>query len=112
MNVIFIDDEEDIHDFFNFLIETMDGVEHANFTTHDAASRYLDDNPIDYLFIDWRMPEGNGEDFIVKNKNKLTNTKKILVTGELELTEDQKYYFDKVIYKPFRSEEIRNVINA
>lgn len=109
--ILFIDDEPDIHDFFEFIVEQIDGAELHAFTSQLDASAYIrGNNTPDFMFIDWRMPEGNAENFVLNHKDELHFTKKFLVTGELELNDDQKYYFDDVIYKPFTSERIKQIV--
>lgn len=109
-NAIFIDDEEDILDYFSFCLRDLKDYDINCFNTHEEASDFVSNNKIDSLFIDWRMPDGTANSFLEKHKDLLGDCKKYIVTGELELEKEMISAVDKVIYKPFKTEDIESLL--
>lgn len=82
LNVVFVDDEEDIRDFYHLLFESED-ISVSTFADCDELKSYIATSPqIDLLFIDFRMPDCNGVECVQKLNLPCPC---YLVSGELDL---------------------------
>lgn len=109
-NIIFIDDENDILEYFEFCIADMKNCAVKTFDNHPDAAKYVNTHKIDYLFIDWRMPDGTAYDFLTEQQEQIKTAQKTIVTGELELEDEIIDMVDQVIYKPFKSNDIQALL--
>ena len=113
LTAIIIDDENDICFLLsNILRNNNIKVQFVN-TIREGKSLLKNSTP-DLLFLDNRLPDGYGVDFINYVKRENEDTKIIMVTAH-DSPEDRKRALeegaDLFISKPFSAFEIRNAIN-
>ncbi|MFT3682451.1 MAG: response regulator [Ferruginibacter sp.] len=113
LTVLIIDDENDICFLLsNILRNHHFHVEFVNTITEGRD--YLKRLKPDVLFLDNRLPDGYGIDFINYVKREHINTKIIMVTAH-DSAEDRKKAIeegvDKFISKPFSAAQIKNAIH-
>ncbi len=78
------------------------------------ASSKLEAGDIDLLFIDLRMPEGNGTELIKKVVN-YRNHPKIIVCSAFITAELEEEFREKgicILKKPFKLEELNNTLKG
>ena len=99
--VVYIDDERDLLELFPMYFEEV-GHKVVCFDNHTEAAKYVLNNTVDCLFIDFLMPCGSPEDFIklIADRNNSDFTKYIL-SGSYFITDSHLEIFDAVLSKPF-----------
>lgn len=104
-NVGFIDDEVDLCDLFAETYAEKDLVIVKTYTQPIEAMNEIRSQPLDLLFIDYRLP---GTDGVKLAKALNLQIPVVLLTGEIEVESD--YAFYKIIYKPDLEDEIGSTI--
>ncbi len=113
-NVLVVDDEQDICDFFKYFLKRM------NFTVDQAsdlesARSKLIDTKFDLIILDLKLPDGNGLEFLEEVKLNRPETKVMIITGVSTIGTAveaiKKGAFD-YIEKPFDDlDELKKIIN-
>jgi len=112
INVLYVDDEEINLELFEISFK-------KDFNTFKALSAQqglsiLDNQDINVIVTDFKMPEMNGVEFIQKLKESKVNKKCILLTGyyENDLFKDPEInsLFFKSVMKPFKRDELKSFI--
>jgi DNA-binding response OmpR family regulator len=101
INVVYIDDEEMLCQMFKEYLQS-EGINITVFTDEEPAIAFCNNTNPDLIFIDYRLKKSNGVD-VAKAITSLS--KKILITGELDVTMD--WCFDDKIEKPYRLSSIK-----
>ena len=105
LNIYYLDDEvglcEIFYDFFS-----SEYIKITTFYDPNQAIKAIYVDPPDLLFIDYSMPEMNGDEVAAAVSK---NIPKILVTGDIG-NKHSKHYL-RVIPKPFDFKVIQDVIN-
>ncbi|PKI15849.1 response regulator [Colwellia sp. 12G3] len=104
INVVYIDDEEVLCQLFKEYLHS-DEINITVFTDEGPAIEYCNNTKPDMIFIDYRLKKQTGVDVA---KAITCISKKILITGELDVTLDK--CFEDKIEKPFRLAEIKEYI--
>jgi DNA-binding NtrC family response regulator len=106
INVYYIDDEIDLCEIFSDTFAD-DNIQIKTFTDPKAGIEAIKNAPPDFLFLDYRLPGTNG-DLIAQSVD--PKIPKILVTGEMEVK--TQYKFQKIISKPYKTEEVMSIFNS
>lgn len=110
MKICICDDELNILDYIkNILMNVKDQSIIISFSNVDELQNEIKENDIDILFMDIKINDINGIDFINQNKKYLKNTKLIYITGYDEYIEDT-FVTDPiyVLRKPLKEDKIVN----
>ena len=102
--IAYIDDEPDIVRMF---IEdfSMPGIEIRGYTDPDSAIKSMATFAPDLVFIDYLFPQYTGDQIaLLLPRNML----KVLLTGDLMV--QPSFPFDRIVYKPFDFEEVKEYI--
>ncbi len=104
LEIVYIDDEKDLCELFKMLLL---GNEYKVHTFHDCIKgvEYINNNNVDILFIDYRMPCMNGFECREKIEKDIPI---YLVTGELQILVPDN--FAGTIDKPIDYELIKLII--
>lgn len=112
LNVLYVDDEKINLELFELSFKK-DFVIYKSLDSKKGLE-ILDRESIDVVVSDLRMPEMNGIDFFKVVKQRYPSMKCILLTAfeELDLIKDSevKSILYGYILKPFRKEELKNII--
>lgn len=113
MTICICDDEPKIlNDIKNILMSLCDSVEVKGFSKSKDLQKYVEKENIDILFMDIKLNDVNGINFIKQNEKYLKNTKLIYITGYTEYIEDvfetNPIYF---LQKPLNEEKIKKAYN-
>jgi len=106
IKVYYLDDEELLTDLFRDYFD-IEGIELRTFINPKEAVQVAKDSPPDIFFIDYRMPGMNGDEVASSLSDTIT---KILITGDID--KNYKYPFDNVIRKPYKPEEVLEIIDS
>jgi CheY-like chemotaxis protein len=106
LRVYYVDDESDLCDLFAELFTAGD-VEVRTFTSPLEALQVMSQDPPDFLFSDYRMPEMNGIELAKRAPEKV---RKFLITGESNITSDFK--FEAIIRKPLNSKQLKEIFSS
>ena len=104
INVVYLDDEEVLCQMFKEYLQS-DEINLTVFTDEEPAIACCNNTNPDLIFIDYRLKKSNGFDVA---KIITSSSKKILITGELDVTMDM--CFDNKIEKPYRLSAIKEFI--
>jgi DNA-binding response OmpR family regulator len=104
INVVYIDDEEALCSIFKEYLHSNE-INITVFTDEKPAIEYCNNTKPDIVFIDYRLQKQTGDDVA---KALSCKTKKILVTGELDVTLNT--CFDDIITKPYKLADIKTYI--
>lgn len=112
LNVLYVDDEQINLELFELSFRK-DFVVHKSLDAKDGLD-ILDNESIDVIVSDLRMPEMNGIEFIKVVKQRYPDKNCILLTAfdEPNLIKDPevKSILFSYILKPFRKEELKSII--
>jgi two-component system response regulator PilR (NtrC family) len=111
MKILVVDDEQLVRWFLERALRK-DG--HEVITASNIADAYekLSSQDIDLLFVDLRMPEGNGLEVVKKVANSQKKVK-IIVCSAFVTSELEDEFKDKGIYvlkKPFKLDELNSTV--
>ena len=104
LNIVYIDDEADLCKLFKQSFES-DQVQVRAFVNPEEAILEVAKYPADYVFLDYRLPNTNGDLVARKIDSKIP---KILITGDLSVVPET--HFIKIFHKPFRYQEMESFI--
>ncbi len=104
LKVWYVDDEFDLCEVFSDFFSSAE-VEVKTFVSHLAALQEAKINPPDLLFLDYRLKGATG-DWVAQQMDPAIP--KYLVTGEA--SPPCKYPYLKVIYKPYRRQDLDEII--
>lgn len=104
--IYFLDDEQSFCQIFSEYIQSV-GYEVLVFTDHEEAYSQLQIKLPDIICIDYRLKGITGDEFVKRVPNSVA---KILITGEL--TFNNGHLFDAHLNKPFRLNELKELIDA
>lgn len=111
MKILVVDDEQLVRWFLDRALRKS-GHEVITASNISDASAKLDSEKIDILFLDLRMPEGNGAELIKELSNKAHKPKIVVcsafITSELE--EEFREKGINVLKKPFKINELNNTV--
>jgi DNA-binding NtrC family response regulator len=111
MNILVVDDEQLVRWFLDRALKKS-GHQVITASNIAEASEKLDTEDIDLLFIDLRMPGGNGTKLIEKVHNKIEKLKIIVCSAFI--TTDLEEYFHKngifLLKKPFKLDELNSTL--
>ena len=110
IHIVYLDDEEDLLNLFQAMIELPENYKISTFSDREKAADFLKANTVTGLFVDWRMPGGDGLSFITENKHTLENTHIFLITGDLDLPQIAKDSFKVIFSKPVDYVELTQLI--
>ena len=108
--IVYIEDDRFLGDILIDLLRLYN-YDVIHFDNHQDTINFFNNNDIVKLvIIDYRMPDGTGDQLAKKLPSSL---KKILLTGELNLDQEiiNAGIFDKIIIKPWKQDELINIIN-
>jgi DNA-binding response OmpR family regulator len=104
INVVYIDDEEMLCQMFKEYLQSEE-INITVFTDEEPAIAFCNNTNPDLIFIDYRLKKSNG---IEVAKAISSPSKKILITGELDVVMDK--CFDHKIEKPYRLAATKELI--
>ncbi|MDA8240109.1 MAG: response regulator [Nitrospiraceae bacterium] len=107
MKILVVDDEQLVRWFMDRALRK-GGHEVITASNITEASERLQSEEIDLLFIDLRMPEGNGTELIKKVVN-LPNRPKVIVCSAFITSELEEEFREKgicILKKPFKLDEL------
>lgn len=114
MNILIVDDSKHILMMVSEMLKT---IGHTSLTAVDGLNAFevIKDNPgIDLILLDWNMPNMNGLEFLIKNKEeKIFNIPIFMMTTEKSPEKIQKALENGVvdyIMKPFTPDIIESKI--
>ena len=111
MKMLVVDDEQLVRWFLDRAL-TKNGHEVTIASNVPDASKKLDAGKFDMLFVDLRMPEGNGTELIEKVET-LTVKPKVVVCSAFISSELEEEFKNKgicTLKKPFKLDELNRVI--
>lgn len=106
LKVYYLDDEEALCENFEDYFASND-VEVTTFTDPAKAIVLTQTNPPDLFFIDFRLPSTTGDEVA---KSMAADIPKYLITGDVNAK--TKYKFKAVFNKPYRPEDIQQVLDG
>ncbi len=111
MKILVVDDEQLVRWFLDRALRKSGHEVITASNISDAASR-LDAEKIDMLFIDLRMPEGNGAELIKKLSSKPQKPTIVVCSAFItpELEEEFRNQGISMLKKPFKLEELNNTV--
>lgn len=97
---VYIDDERDLLETFSMIME-LEGYNVETFNEHDPAREFIMENQdnIECIFCDNRMPSGSGEEFLASLE---LDIPMFIVTGDFGKSEP----LFPIIEKPFKIDSI------
>lgn len=112
MKILVVDDEQLVR---WFLDRSLSKSGHEVFTASNIseASERLKSDDIDILFLDLRMPEGNGAELIRQLKEKNKHPKIIVCSAFITSDLEEEFVRDGicVLKKPFKLDELHFTLN-
>ncbi|MCL9781190.1 response regulator [Vibrio sp. S4M6] len=107
--VLIVDDEQDILKSLTRILRQQYDV--TTFTSGQEALDHLQDNPIDVIISDMRMPEMDGAEFLTKAKDVCPDAIRLLLTGYSDMESTIRAVNEGGIYsylsKPWDNEELK-----
>ncbi len=126
MNVMIVDDSESVRKFLKHIVQQISVKLDLTFNVVEACDgseaelilqkAYVIGEPIEFVFLDWNMPVMSGFDFLQKIRSTVVYKEKpnvAIVTAETsiqELTKAFDYNIARFIIKPFKLEQIEEVL--
>lgn len=104
LNIVYLDDESDLCHLFTQSFES-DKIKIKAFVKAEDAIAETLKNPVDLVFIDYRLPNTNGD--LVAQKMK-ASIPKVLITGDLSVVPETP--FVKIFHKPFKFQDMEDFI--
>lgn len=106
LKIYYLDDEEALcENFVDYF--SSEAVEVTIFTDPAKAIAHSHKNPPDVLFIDFRLPNTNGDEVA---KSMVSDIPKYLITGDIGVKTE--YKFKAVLNKPYKPEDIQKVLDT
>jgi len=109
LNLLLLDDEQDILNALKRLLRRDYNIVTFN-DGHDALA-YLEENPIDMIMSDMRMPEMDGAEFLTKSRDIQPNAIRLLLTGYSDMDSTIKAINDGGVYtyigKPWDNQDLK-----
>ena len=111
MKILVVDDEQIVRWFLDSALRKR-GHEVITASNISEASEKLDSEKIDILFIDLRMPEGNGAELIKTLHDKADKPKIVVCSAFItpEFEEEFREQGISVLKKPFKIDELNKTI--
>ncbi|MBT5954238.1 response regulator [bacterium] len=113
-NILVVDDDESISSIFEFILQQAGFTVITAKTGNDCLSVLSQNEKIDLIFLDVKMPGISGLDTLREILKSNPNMLVIMMTG-FSINEVLKTAYEKgaygIIYKPFDIEEVLNIIN-
>ncbi len=106
IKVFYIEDEPELCELFVDFFATSD-ISIQVFQDPSQAIKEAKINPPDIFFIDYRLPGIYGDEVALLLDPKIP---KYLITGELSV--DSKYAFTGIINKPYKNEDIEDILKT
>lgn len=106
LNVFYVDDESDLCELFQETFENKDTLIKTFCNPNDALEAAKSTRP-DVIFLDFRLANTTGEKLAFLFERSIP---KYLVTGEMTVSVN--YPFEGIIHKPYKSLEIRKVLDS
>jgi CheY-like chemotaxis protein len=104
LKIYYLDDEVELCENFSDLFSGKDLVI-TTFTDPSKAIEMAKNHPPDLFFLDFRLPSMTGDKVAQLLDGKIP---KFLITGDIAV--ETQYPFIKIISKPYRVEDIDNII--
>ena len=107
--ILYIDDEPDLlHLAASFFEDELIPIETC--TCFNEALTKIRNQSYDLIISDARLPNGSGKELLsIIKSEKLDCAKVIIVTGNLDFTQDDdSFSYDLVLFKPLRFQELVN----
>ena len=113
MKILVVDDEQLVRWFLDRALKKS-GHDVVTASTIAEAAERLTTDEIDVLFIDLRMPEGNGVELIRQLEQPATGLKIIVCSAFItpELEDEFKTNGISMLKKPFKLEELNNTLKT
>ena len=109
LNLLLLDDEQDIINSLKRVLRKDFNI--VSFTDGAAALEYLQENPIDIIISDMRMPVMNGAEFFTQAREFHPHAIRILLTGYSDMETTVQAINDGGIYtyigKPWENQELK-----
>jgi two-component system LytT family response regulator len=106
LNIVYLDDEPELCEMFLDFFTSVN-VSIKTFTDPQTAIDSINANPPDLIFLDYRLPNTNGDQVALKLSKSIP---KVLVTGDITINTE--YSFLKVFPKPYKHEEMESFISG
>jgi DNA-binding NtrC family response regulator len=113
MKILVVDDEQLVRWFLDRALKKSGHEVITSSNVNDAAERLRSDN-FDLLFVDLRMPEGNGTDLINKLGD-LPHRPKVIVCSAYITPELENEFITNgicILKKPFKLEELHKALKS
>jgi len=115
IKIMLVDDEEHMLSALRRSLKR-DGYELVTFTAAEPALEYLEQNPVDIVISDHRMPGMTGIDFLIQVRKLHPEIVRILLTGYADMevairavNEGKLYRF---LTKPWNDDELKSVLQS
>lgn len=89
LKILVVDDHLDTTELFSIILSSV-GAEVASAGSVSEALAILEQQPIDLLISDYRLPDGDGYSLITKVRSQGLNTRSIMITGSDAFEEQEK----------------------
>jgi response regulator RpfG family c-di-GMP phosphodiesterase len=113
LTLLLLDDEQDILNALKRLLRKMFTL--VTFTQGQAALDYLQDNTVDLIISDMRMPNMDGAEFLAKSRNLHPETMRLLLTGYSDMDSTIKAINDGGVYcyigKPWDNDALKMTLD-
>jgi len=106
LEVAYIDDEVDLCEIFSEAF-TKAHINISTYTDPNLALKFLAKNPPDLVFIDFRLPNINGDQIALKMDPKIP---KALITGDAHVNAQAE--FDRIFYKPVDFDQLGQYLES
>lgn len=113
VKLLFVDDEENVLNALRRVLRN-EGYDITAVTSAKQALAHMEQQPVDVVISDFRMPQINGIEFLREVRQRYPTTIRMLLTGESDTTqamrELQKESVYKFILKPWDNEDVKFII--
>jgi len=111
MKILVVDDEQLVRWFLDRALKK-NGHEVITASNISEAQEKLNREKVDILFVDLRMPDGNGRE-LIENIARLTTKPRVVVCSAFVTSEHEEEFRNKgicILKKPFTLDELNRVV--
>lgn len=106
LKIYYLDDEKDLQEMFSDIFSSTE-CSVTTFSDPVAFVNFVESNPPDLVFLDYRLPNCTGDEIAMKINPAIP---KVLITGDLEVKPQAS--FVAKFGKPFETEELEALIQS